>query len=292
MTNETRSLWEVYDSEVEPWRRGRTILVLIGLFYFLVQALMFAVYTLTGFLDYAVIFAGNVVIFWFIFYLIWVGVHWLRWVCGAWNLVAGFCLIIWGWRDGVPIQTVLGVICLAIGVSFCLSSSVYFFARRQRENLRWKEALLIGAVCLLVLVSLGMGLLGLAIIHHQRASDASRFADETARHIYTDQDMEWALAHVTARSLQERGPERLRYFLGTVKNLGKFEEISGARTNVRIGLHFPDTFTAYAESIADAQTDRGTLELHTVLLDAGHGWEIDRMWWTPGASPQNSPGSK
>jgi hypothetical protein len=292
MTNETRSLWEVYDSEVEPWRRGRTILVLIGLFYFLVQALMFVFYTLSGLIVYAVIFAANVMIFWFIFYLIWVGVHWLRWVCGGWNLIAGFCLIIWGWRDDIAVQTVLGIICLVIGVCFCLSSSVYFFARRQRENLRWKEAVLIAAVCLLVLVSLGIGLLGLNIIHQERAMDASRFADETARHIYSDQDMEWALAHVTAHSLQERGPDRLRYFLGTVKRLGKFDEISGARTNVRIGLQLPNTFTAYPEATADAKTDLGTIELHTVLLDAGHGWEIDRMWWTPGASPQNSSVSK
>src|SRR3954471_5372816 len=292
MTNETRSLWEVYDSEVEPWRRGRTILVLIGLFYFLVQALMFAVYTLTGFLDYAVIFAGNVVIFWFIFYLIWVGVHWLLWVCGAWNIVAGFCLIIWGWRDDLPVQTVLGVICFVIGICFCLSSSVYFFARRQRENLRWKEAVLIAAVCLLIFVSLGMGFLGLMIIHHQRATDASRFADETAQHIYTDHDMQWALAHVTARSLQQRGPERLRYFLGTVRDLGRFEQISAARAQVRMGLQLPNTFTAYAEAIADAKTADRTLELHTVLVDTGQGWEIQRMWWIPGPPLQNNSGSQ
>jgi hypothetical protein len=37
---EERSLWEIYDSETELWRRGRVILVLIALFYFLTQSLV------------------------------------------------------------------------------------------------------------------------------------------------------------------------------------------------------------------------------------------------------------
>src|SRR6185503_19416321 len=123
MTNETRSLWEVYESETEPWKKGRTILILTGLFCLVMQALFFAATVLSGFVETAVILAGNAVLIWFLFYLIWVGVHWIRWVCGAWNMIAGFCLIIWGWRDSLPVQEILGVICLVIGVCFCLSSS-------------------------------------------------------------------------------------------------------------------------------------------------------------------------
>src|SRR4051794_11966800 len=103
MTNETRSLWEVYESETEPWKKGRTILVSVAVFYFIIQALIFAAVTLGGYVEQAIFLAANVIVFWFIFYLIWIGIHWLRWICGAWNVVLGFCLIIWGWRDANPV---------------------------------------------------------------------------------------------------------------------------------------------------------------------------------------------
>src|SRR3954468_3181923 len=87
-------------------------------------------------------------------------------------------------------------------------------------------------------------------------------------------------------------PNDLRYFLGTVRDLGRFEQISAARAQVRMGLQLPNTFTAYAEAIADAKTADRTLELHTVLVDTGQGWEIQRMWWIPGPPLQNNSGSQ
>jgi hypothetical protein len=288
MSNETRSLWEVYESETEPWKRGRTILVLIGLFYFIIQALFFAVATFAGSVEQTVVFAVNALVFWFVFYLIWIGVHWLRWVCGAWNIVLGFCLIIWGWRDVNPVDAILGVICFVIGVCFCLSPSVYVFAHRQRESMRWIEAVLIAAACFLALLSLGAAFLGLSFLHQQRAVEASRFGDEAAQRVYKDLDMEWALAHVSARSLKDHGEERMRYFLGTVKELGKFEQIFAARAAVQIGLRLPNKFRTDAAVVSRARTVTGPIELHALLFDTGDGWEIDRMWWTWGWSAENS----
>jgi len=288
MTNDTRSLWEVYESETEPWKKGRSILILTGLFYFVMQALIFAATVLSGFVETTVILAGNAVVFWFLFYLIWVGVHWIRWVCGAWNMILGFCLIIWGWRDSNPIVAALGVIAFIIGVCFCLSPSVYLFARRQRENMRWQEAVLIGVVCFFVLGSLGIGFVGLQFVHQQRETEASRFSDEVAQKIYSEQDIDWALAHVSPRSLQNHGQERMKYFLiDTTRQLGKFEHISAARAVVRMSLQLPSTFTATAQVTSEAKTSRGTVELHAVLLDVGQGWEIDRMWWEPLARKQD-----
>src|SRR5215212_5405726 len=280
MADETRSLWEIYDSEIEPWRKGRTILVLIGGFFFFVQLLTFAAFTLGGNLERALIFAVNVVFFWFVFYLIWIGLHWLRWVCGGWNMIVGFCLIIWGWRDENGIDAVLGLICFSVGVCFCLSSSVYFFAKRQRENMRWKEAVLVAGCCVLVLISLGTGLVGLAFIQHQRATEASEFANEAADHIYKDRDAGWALAHVSRRSLQEDGQKRLRYYLQSIRSLGTFEQISSAHAAVRTGLRLPNRLSSDAEVISKAKTEAGWIDLHARLFDEGDGWQIDRMWWT------------
>ena len=288
MTDETRSLWEVYESETEPWKRGRTILMWIGLFYFITQLLSFGVAILVGRIEQALLFAANACIFWFVFYLIWIGVHWLRWICGAWNMILGFCLVIWGWRDANPIDAIFGSIFFVIGVCFCLSPSVYAFALRQRESVRWKEAVLIGVVCFFVLISLGTALLGLAFVRQQRTAEASRFGNEAAYRIYNEHDVEWALAHVSARSLQNHGEERMRYFVAAAKRLGKFERISAARAIVRMGLQLPNRFVADAEVFSEARTESGPVQLHAVLLDGGQGWEIDRMWWTFGAEPKNS----
>ena len=40
MPQDTRSLWEQFDSEVEPWRRGRAVMATIGAFYFLIPAVL------------------------------------------------------------------------------------------------------------------------------------------------------------------------------------------------------------------------------------------------------------
>src|SRR5438105_10984760 len=99
MSEETRSLWEIYDSEVPPWRRGRTILTCIAFFHFLLQCLLAIGLALSGNLDRIFFFGLAAVLFWLQFYFVWIGVRWLRWLWGAWNVATGFCLIIWAWRD-------------------------------------------------------------------------------------------------------------------------------------------------------------------------------------------------
>src|SRR5690349_21691470 len=90
MTNETRSLWEIAASEVEPWRRGRSQLVGFGFVTLLFQVLEVAIGIAAGNLDYVFAFSTGSILFWFPFYLVWIGVTWLRWVLGAWNLITGF----------------------------------------------------------------------------------------------------------------------------------------------------------------------------------------------------------
>jgi hypothetical protein len=288
MSNETRSLWEIYDSETEPWKKGRMILILVGFFYLLTQGLIFAATILSGNIEWTLTFAVNAVFCWFLFYLIWIGVHWIRWICGAWNAVLGFCLIIWGWRDGDAFGAGLGAICLLIGIYLCLSPSVYEFARRQRETVRWKEALLIAVVCLLVIGSFGSALLGLGLVQLQREKEASLFAEEAGRRVYLDRDMEWMLAHVTAQSLEHHGKERMtNFFANNRKRLGNIEQISAAHAIVHTSLKLPSTFSSDAQVTAEAETAAGPVELHTVMFDFGHGWEIDQMWWRFEPMPEN-----
>lgn len=147
MSPGTPSLWEIYDTDKDLWRRGRIILATIGLFYFTSQCLILAAAIFTGNLERALALAITAVLFWLLFYFIWIGVHWIRWIWGGWNLILGFCMLIWAWRDESGMETLAACISLLIGSYLCLSPSVLFFARRQREIVRWHESLLIGAVC-------------------------------------------------------------------------------------------------------------------------------------------------
>jgi hypothetical protein len=81
---------------------------------------------------------------------------------GAWAGAIGFCWVIWGLGAGNVAMVAYGAINLLIASYFCLSPSVYFFAKHQRETVRWKEAAAIALVCFLLLCSVG-GRLGWAL---------------------------------------------------------------------------------------------------------------------------------
>jgi hypothetical protein len=91
MRDESRPLWEQLDSEVEPWRRGRGILICLAAFYIVAQSLILAASILLGNIERFLIFGVGTVFFWLLFYLVWIGVHWIRWLLGGWNLIIGFC---------------------------------------------------------------------------------------------------------------------------------------------------------------------------------------------------------
>jgi len=63
--DELPSLW-LY-GETEPWRRGRTILITIGLFYATVHGLFFLAALLGGGLEIALVVAIALVIYWLAF---------------------------------------------------------------------------------------------------------------------------------------------------------------------------------------------------------------------------------
>jgi hypothetical protein len=277
---EARSLWEIYDSETELWRRGRVILVLIGLFHFGSQGILILSALFNGNLERTFIIAGTVVLFWLLFYFVWIGVHWVRFIWGGWNMIAGFCLLIWAWRDMSGFETLAGSISLLIGAYLCFSPPVYFFAKRQREIVHWPESLLFGAVCFLMLLSIAAATICFSAFRQQREQEACAFADEANQHVYVDQNLEWAATHVTQTSLQQNGQERLRYFFEDTKNrLGRAREISQAKATVSMRFSTPFNIESSARVIATAETDNGPAEVYAMLRDGGDGWQIDRMWW-------------
>ena len=186
MTEGGRSLWELYDSEVPPWKGGRTILACIALSHFVLQCLVALAFVLGGSAVRVFAFGFVAVIFWLLFYFVWIGVAWLRWLWGVWNLATGFCLLIWAWRDLSGLETVFGTMNMVIG-AYLFSPSVYFFARHQKKTTHWKEALLFVAGCFLIMCNVAAVAFGFWFFLEQHRRDACHFTDDAGQHIYVDQ---------------------------------------------------------------------------------------------------------
>ncbi len=277
MAEETRSLWEQFDSDVEPWKRGRSYLIWIGIFQFFTQGLVIAAAALTGNFERAAGMAIASVLFWLLFYFVWIGKHWFRWLWGAWNLINGFCLLIWAWRDSSASETVSGALTFAIGFVLCFSSSIYFFACRQRESIRWRESVVVAVVCAILLLGVLTTLLGLVSLREQWRRDATTFGLEGFHRTYHDYDYDWVYAHATP---QQHGEERLKYFFSRNRvQVGPVGALSDPVT--RIDLRIGSGLHLVAQARLDCETTSvgGPLLLHETLVNQGEEWQIEHMWW-------------
>jgi hypothetical protein len=174
-----------------------------------------------------------------------------------------------------------GAINLLIAAYFCLSPSVYFFAKHQRETVRWKEAAAIALVCFLLLCSVGAALAGLWAFRNEELRDAIDFAEMAAEEIYVTADQNWTVSHVTQRSLQRDGPMRLGYFFqSTRQRLRSVQQISNSRGWIRLRLHFPWQFEWDAYVVCHAESEDGPAELHFILWKSEANWQIEHMWWS------------
>ncbi|HJT46342.1 MAG TPA: hypothetical protein VJ721_08750 [Chthoniobacterales bacterium] len=279
MPQDTRSLWEQYDSEVEPWRRGRMVLGSIGTFYFLLQAAVFTSAVMQGNIEAVVLFGSVCAVFWLLFYFIWIGVQWIRWLAGAWCGLSGFVFLIWALTDSNGLFATIGSINLIIATCLCLSSSVYFFAKHQQERRNWLHSLAVGSVFVLLFLTFIAGSVGLFIYHAQLYADAVRFADEAAEHIYTDQEPDWMFAHFSPEEMASVSPEgRRAFFRDNVGRIGPVLQISTPTGSVWFSYHFPTQFKAWAKLRAQGKSSFGPVLLYFDISDPGDGWRIDKTW--------------
>ena len=211
--------------------------------YLISQAAIAVAAISLGAIEQLLLFCIGYVLFWLLFYFIWIGVHWIRWLAGACAGAIGFCWLIWGFGASNAIMVSFGVINLLIAGYFCLSPSVYFFAKRQRETIRWTEAAAVGAVCLLLLCSIAAALTGLWAYRNEQLQQAIEFAQTAGEEIYIKADHDWVLSHVTQRSLQHDGRERLNYFFQVSnQSLRSVREISNPHGWLQMRFHFPSRF--------------------------------------------------
>lgn len=274
-------LWREVVGDTEPWRRGRLFLVILAVLTFCFQALSFWGLILTGDIQRLFGLAIFALIFWLQYYFIWIGVHWVRWLQGGWNAFFGFALIIWGLRDGAGFMVVLGLYSFCMGAYLGLAPSVYFFAKRQRETVRWMESLVIAAVFLVLLGSLSAGVVGLLGYKAHLEREARQFVDKAFKRIFSDHDTYFLLEHATENLLQTGGGRAglSRFLQDATMRAGDVQEIKPAAGRLRFWYAFPWRLGSQGEMSAEGVGSRGPIRLYLRFGEGGAGWKIDAVWW-------------
>lgn len=273
-------LWRVVVGDTEPWRRGRLFLIIFGVLAVLTHLVILAALILSGTVEALLITAIFVLLFWFQFYFIWIGVHWVRWLNGLINSAYGFYLFFWGvgWSSWVLILG--GLYTFAVGVYLALAPSVYFFAQRQRETKRWGEAIAMAVVFLLLLLALGTAVLGLLHYKGELKARAFAFANEAFEKVFAKHDTYFAIDHTTSESLNKNGRFRMTQFLqdATIR-AGDVREIKPAHGELQFRYAFPATLATEGYMIAEGIGASGAIELHMRINDFEGDWRMDDVAW-------------
>lgn len=278
------ALWREVLADENPWRRGRTFLILIGAITFLFQAFTLGYGIILGAIQFVLVQATGALIFWLQFYFIWIGVHWVRWLTGAWNALFGFALLIWAFRDGNTVAGITGAYLLMIGCYIGVAPSVYFFAQRQKEKKRTLESLLVAGVFVLLLGSVFAGVLGLAGYKAALEREAREFAGTAFRRIFAQHDTYFLLEHVSDRVLnQPHGRDLLTRFLqDATLRAGDVRDIEATEGSVRFWYSFPFDLASEGQMVTHARSERGSnIGMQLVLIEAHGDWKIQYVRWYP-----------
>jgi hypothetical protein len=274
-------MWREVVGDTEPWRRGRLFLVFLAIWQLATGCVGLGALVLAGRIELVLAASFSALIFWLLFYFIWIGVHWVRWVTGGFMALVGFANLIWGLRDGAPARILDGTIGFPLAAYLALAPSVYFFAIRQKETIRWKESLVVAAVFMLLLASLFTTMVGLFSYKTHLQQGATAFADRAFRSVFVDHDGDFLRTHSTDRAMRERGIDRLNWFMqDTSSRLGETRILQPSRGRVQFRYDFPASLMAHGVMSAPAQSEEGPVWLDIGLVQARGGWQIDSLRWT------------
>jgi hypothetical protein len=280
---ETTALWrEVVIGDTEPWRRGRLFLVAVAILSLLSQGFVLLSGIIAGYIEFVLVQGIVSLLFWFQFYFIWIGIHWVRWFNGGLNALYGFALLIWGFRDGNTISGIIGLYSLVVGCYMAFAPSVYFFAKRQRETVRRGEALAIALVFLVLLGTLFAGIFGLVGYRAALEREARDFADIAFRRIFTDHDTQFLIEHASDRLLKNPGgrAELTRFLQGATMGAGDVHDVQAPAGSLRFRYSFPLQLTTEGPMMSVGMGRRSRIRMMLIVGDANGAWQIHEIrWW-------------
>ena len=274
-------LWQSAVGDTEPWRRGRNFLIVIGVLTAVMQLFTAAILILGGFIEQLFLLAAIVTATWLGFYFVWIGVHWVRCLLGAWWALSGFAFCIWSLEAHSGPLFLNGIYLLGAGSYMALAPAVHFFAQRQHERRDPRTVLLVAATFLLLIASLCAGVYGLAIYRKQMQDEARDFADAAFSRIFTQHDTYFLLNHVTPRNLAPPyGRGFLTKFLQvTTIRAGDLRRIQPANGHVRLRYALPVTLYVDGVMATEGVSDRGRIVMQMRIGGLPGNWQIDEVRW-------------
>jgi len=275
MGNEVRSLWEVFDSEIEPWRRGRMALILFGVLAALSQLLGGIMIAMSNRLDLVIGLTIWCALFWLEFYLIWIGVARVRWLAAAVLMLSGFAQMIWVLENYSGLQLVIGAFNLGLGAYVGFAPSVFFFARRQREKRDLLRTLMTGAVFLLLIASLIAGSVGLRAINLSLQREADDFARASFDRLFVDHDVAYLKQHSSSR---HSSPD---VFVWKIKDdLGRLEQLEAPHRQIlsQLSWHGFELRGSFLWRAKFEFAQKVSIRLD-IAGDARRRWEIEHVNW-------------
>jgi len=267
-------LWRVNVGSIEPWRRGRVALIAFGILGAISQGLTATAISLANRLDLLVGIAAGFAFFWLQFYLIWIGVGWVRWLAGGALMLAGFAQMIWAVSILSGLQFVIGLFHLSFGAYVGFAPSVFFFARRQREKRDLFRSIATTVVFLLLITSLFAGSFGLHAVDFFFQREADDFARTTFDRVFIDHDISYLKAH--SSKTKHSSPE---VFVWKIKDLGALEKLEAPRRQIvsRWSWHGIELRGAFEWRAKFELAQR--VSLHLDISGDGRHWEIEHVSW-------------
>ena len=278
-TDSPEPLWRELVGDPEPWRRGRRIIVAIALLTVLIQGWVAYISLLAGGLERTLSFAAGLVLWWLMFAFVWFGTHWVRLLLGAYTLLIAFAELIWAIRDDMPIRFIAVVLNGAMGAAL-FAPSVYFFAVRQRERIRWPEKLVVVAVFLLLFGSLVAALFGFAFNRAGVQQNAAQYGERALDRLFVHNDTAFLYGAATESFSSKYGEPGLSELMARkYMLLGDTRALKIIDTKVRTNFSLPMTISYAAVVTAEGTAECGPVRVAVEVHRGDDGWKVHGLWW-------------
>jgi hypothetical protein len=268
-------LWKEVLGDAEPRRRGREAIIVVTIVLLIGEAATVLAALMSGNLRD---FFLQVVIAWsvaLLLYFVWIGQSWARWILAPVFCIDGCWDIVWGIIGSEGLRVVLGIGELIVFTYLAISPSVYIFARHQRERIQRWEVLAISGVFLMVLLSLGSGILAFFIYQNTLKTEGTEFARMAFHRVFENRDPNYLAEH-SSGGRKFSSPQNLIDQINS--DLGEIQSVGPLGTSFRttfVPYHLELQGTARARVVFQAAPVWVTISISRKDAD----WEIDHISW-------------
>jgi hypothetical protein len=274
-TPDSTPLWKEVLGDEEPRRRGREAIIVVSILILLAEALSVLGQLMSGnprdfFIQ--ILIAWSVAL---LLYFVWIGQSWARWILAPVFCIDGCWDIVWGIIGGDGLRVVFGIGELIIFTYLAISPSVYVFARHQRERIQGWEVLAISGVFVVVLLSLGSGILAFFIYQNTLKTEGTEFARMAFHRVFENRDPNYLAEHSSPGrrfSSPQDLIDRINSDLGEIENVGPLA--TSFRTKFVLN-HLEIRGTARQRVIFQAAPVWVSIDISRRDAD----WEIDHIRW-------------